>query len=106
MKQKKNKKRWIYNIAILFFLGVMIFSLWNLIPLLIQDHRDNETQKEMVQMVEKNRKMIKPLRWSPIGRNYRKAIRTSSDGSMSRIRSSIIRSYKARIILIISIIPR
>ena len=53
MKQKKNKKRWIYNIAILFFLGVMIFSLWNLIPLLIQDHRDNETQKEMVQMVEK-----------------------------------------------------
>lgn len=65
MKQKKNKKRWIYNIAILFFLGVMIFSLWNLIPLLIQDHRDNETQKEMVQMVEKKQEDDKTVALEP-----------------------------------------
>ena len=65
MKQKKNKKRWIYNIAILFFLGVMIFSLWNLIPLLIQDHRDNETQKEMVQMVEKKQEDDKTVVLEP-----------------------------------------
>lgn len=65
MKQKKNKKRWIYNIAILFFLGVMIFSLWNLIPLLIQDHRDNETHKEMVQMVEKKQEDDKTVALEP-----------------------------------------
>lgn len=65
MKQKKSKKRWIYNIAILFFLGVMIFSLWNLIPLLIQDHRDNETQKEMVQMVEKKQEDDKTVALEP-----------------------------------------
>ena len=65
MKQKKSKKRWIYNIAILFFLGVMIFSLWNLIPLLIQDHRDNETQKEMVQMVEKKQEGDKTVALEP-----------------------------------------
>lgn len=42
-----------YNIAIVFFLGVMLFSLWHLIPLLMQEHADNETQREVEQMVEK-----------------------------------------------------
>ena len=50
---KKRRKNWIYNIAIVFFLGIMVFSLWNLVPLLMQEHADNETQKEMEQMVEK-----------------------------------------------------
>ena len=50
---KKRRKNWIYNIAIVFFLGIMVFSLWNLVPLLMQEHADNETRKEMEQMVEK-----------------------------------------------------
>ncbi len=47
----KKKRNWIYNLAILFFLGVMLFSLWNLIPLLIQEKEDSDTQKTMEQMV-------------------------------------------------------
>ncbi len=48
---KKKKRNWIYNLAILFFLGIMIFSLWNLIPLLIQEKEDHDTQKKVEQMV-------------------------------------------------------
>ena len=51
MNKKRKTKNWIYNIAIVFFLGVMLFSLWHLIPLLLQEHEDNETQKQMEQMV-------------------------------------------------------
>lgn len=57
----KKKKNWIYNLAILFFLGVMLFSLWNLIPLLIQEKEDNDTQKTMEQMVlveEEEKKIV------------------------------------------------
>lgn len=53
MEKKKNIRKWLYNIAILFFLGVMIFAACNLIPLLIQDHQDNETRKEWDSMVLK-----------------------------------------------------
>ena len=51
MKKKKNIRKWLYNIAILFFLGVMVYAACNLIPLLIQDHQDNETQKEWESLV-------------------------------------------------------
>lgn len=50
---KKKRSRWVYNVLILFFLGVMVYSAARLIPELMQGYQDHKTKEETTALAKK-----------------------------------------------------